>query len=262
MTRNILVTGAASGIGKALCHLLEKEGAAVYAVDRSFEPGQFRHSMVCDLTDPAAISNLPAELPELHGIASVAGVPGTLPAVDVLAVNFLAPKLLVKNLLQQVVPGSALVNVSSVAAARNIVPADQVLALQEVEDIDDIRRWLSANPVSDAQSYDTSKRALTDWTARLAATLLPHEIRAVSVSPGPVQTPILADFTTSMGADAIDRSAAIVGRHGRPEEIASVIAFALSPDSSWVNGIDLCADGGLTAARQAIPLNLHYGARL
>lgn len=261
MTRNILVTGAGSGIGLALSALLEQEGATIYAVDRRFETDRFHHALVCDLSDPTAINELAGQLPELHGVANVAGVPGTRPALDVLTVNFLAPKLMVDNLLPLLAPGSALVNVSSVAAARNIVSDEAVLKLQEVQDTDDIRTWLSENPISDSQAYDTSKRALTDWTARLAATVLPHGLRAVSISPGPVTTPILADFTTSMGADAIARSAATVGRHGHPEEIAAVIAFALSPASSWMNGIDIRVDGGLTAARQAPPLNLKHGAR-
>jgi NAD(P)-dependent dehydrogenase (short-subunit alcohol dehydrogenase family) len=54
-----------------------------------------------------------------------------------------------------------------------------------------------------------------------------------------------------MAAWPIDRSAAMVGRHARPDEIAAVISFALSSGASWVNGIDIPVEGGLFAARAA-----------
>ena len=49
----------------------------------------------------------------------------------------------------------------------------------------------------------------------------------------------------------MERSVATVGRHGRPDEVAAVIGFALSPEASWLNGIDLLVEGGLMAARAA-----------
>lgn len=69
------------------------------------------------------------------------------------------------------------------------------------------------------------------------------------MSPGPVETPILADFRSSMGADRIAAAEALTGRHGRPEEIAQAIFFLLSPRASWVNGVDLKVDGGFHALR-------------
>lgn len=52
----------------------------------------------------------------------------------------------------------------------------------------------------------------------------------------------------------MDRSAAAVGRHGRPEEVAAVVAFALSGAASWLNGIDIPVEGGLFATRTAATL--------
>jgi NAD(P)-dependent dehydrogenase (short-subunit alcohol dehydrogenase family) len=244
----VLVTGAASGIGAALVAVLRDHGQDVIALDRVPGPD----IVECDLSRPASVAAAVAGLPErLGGLANVAGVPGTAPSATVLAVNWLAPKLLATALSPRLVPGAAVVNVASVAAHRNTQPAESLRQLADVTSLDDVTGWLDAHPVEGPAAYDTSKRVLVDWTVLHAASLLSAGTRALSISPGPVETPILRDFATSMGQDAMDRSEAAVGRHGRAEEVAAVIAFALSPAATWLNGIDILVEGGLMAARAA-----------
>ena len=168
-----------------------------------------------------------------------------------LAVNLLAPRRLITGVLPRMRPGGAVVTVASVAAHRSVVPPAGITALLAARTFGDIDAWLGEYPLTGSQAYDTSKHALVRWTQLLAAELLSSGIRALSVSPGPVETGILADFAATMGQAAIDRSAATVGRHARPGEIAAVISFALSDAASWVNGIDIPVEGGLFAARAA-----------
>lgn len=244
----IIVTGAASGIGAALVSQLTASGVPVIGVDRL--PGNGIRG--CDLADPEAVAALLAGLSgPIGGLANVAGVPGTAPAATVLAVNSLAPRLLADGVADRLVPGAAVVSVASVAAYRNTQPPAALAQLAACHDLAGLHAWLAAHPIDGSAAYDTSKRVLVDWTVRQAARLLPRGVRCLSVSPGPVHTPILGDFVATMGRDAIDRSAAAVGRHARPEEIAAVVAFALSPAASWCSGIDIVADGGLLAARTA-----------
>ena len=77
-------------------------------------------------------------------------------------------------------------------------------------------------------------------------------LRFVTVSPAAVSTSILDDFLKAFGP-AVAKNLDRVGRAGTPEEVSAVIAFLLSPDASWVNGIDIIIDGGMGA------LNLPVG---
>lgn len=69
------------------------------------------------------------------------------------------------------------------------------------------------------------------------------------MSPGPIETPILRDFTDTMGQASMDAAISAVGRHGTPREVAAVVVFALSEGASWLNAVDLRVDGGLLSVR-------------
>lgn len=152
-------------------------------------------------------------------------------------------------LVDRLEPGAAVVNVSSLAAHRCLMNQSAIDAIANAGDLDEVDAWINEHRLDGSAAYDASKRALNQFTTQLAARLAPLGHRALTVSPGPIETPILGDFKASMGVDAIARAEAAVGRHGRPEEIAAVIVFALSPGATWVNGIDIPVDGGLGAIR-------------
>lgn len=250
----LVVTGAASGIGLALVRRAVAAGHEVWALDRNPCPEPDARSVLCDLSDPDAIEA--AELPsQVDMLANVAGVPGTAPADTVLAVNTLGMRLLTARCVGTMQRGARIVNVASVAAHRNTLGLPEIARLLEVTDRAGLRSWLDAYPLDGPAAYDTSKRAVLEWTSSLACHLIPRGIGVVSVSPGPTETPILADFEASMGAASIDRSQAAVGRHGTADEIAAVVDFFLSPAASWTNGIDVPVEGGLFATRSALVSN-------
>ena len=240
MRKPVLVTGAASGIGAATVHFLRDVGLKVIGVDRRDA------DEICDLTDSRQIEALIDRLPaHLAGIAHVAGVPGTAAPETVLAVNLLAPRLLSERLVERLEPSEAVVYVASVAAGRSEI---DVMPLLEQSD-GALLAWLESEGLDGSATYDFTKKALVALATHHARAWIHRGVRAVSVSPGPTDTPILADFKATMGEDRIDGAASLVGRHGRPQDSAAAIAFLLGRGAEWVNAIDLRVDGGLIGIR-------------
>jgi len=171
----------------------------------------------------------------------------------VLRVNVLGLRHLTEALLPRLVPGSAVVNVASVAAVRDPAPRELVADLLATTSFEGGLAWCLDHPLDAPSAYRFSKQVLIEWTLQVSAAWRRHGVRVVSVSPGVVDTPILPDFRASMGDAAIDAATAEAGRLAQPDDIAPVIVFLLSAEARWVNGVDLRVDGGLVGARLARP---------
>lgn len=93
-------------------------------------------------------------------------------------------------------------------------------------------------------AYSASKFAVSGMT-RLAAREAPH-IRINAVAPGPVKTPMTAGMEEVLG-NSLPVQGAAIKRYAQPREIATVIAFLLSDEASYITGVVLPVDGGLAA---------------
>lgn len=255
-TPHYAVTGVATGIGAALAALLLARGCRVTCFDvRPPQDAGFPCHAV-DLADLGAIEAAlaPAEGP-FDGLCNNAGVsprPGQEAAI--LTINYFAQRAVTRALLPRLAAGACVVNMASRAGARWRENVQQVQRLAAL-DPRDVAAFVRDERLDATRAYNLSKEALIAWTLAESEAMTARGLRINAVCPGAVATGLLSDFAAAFG-DAMARNVARAGRPGRPEEIASVAAFLLGPDSSWLRGAEISPDGGMGAFAASDALGL------
>jgi NAD(P)-dependent dehydrogenase (short-subunit alcohol dehydrogenase family) len=244
--RRALITGAGSGIGRAVALLLSSRGARVALLGRRAErlaetaagcTGPTPLVLPCDVTDPQAVDSALAATRRVFGgldqLVNNAGQ-GHFGAIEqtsletwnrLLAVNLTGPFLVTRAALPLLEHGAA-------PAVVNVASTLGVVGLRG------------------ASAYCAAKGGLVNWTRALALDLAPLGIRVNAVLPGVVDTEML-DVARAK-PDGVDRRQRLaqglpLGRIGSVEEIAVMIAALLDRSASFVTGAVLTVDGGATA---------------
>ena len=249
--KTVVVTGAASGIGRATALLFAAEGAKVYAADideaglaqTAAESNGEVHTVRCDVCNTEDIKALmdraAAETGGIDAVFNNAGAGGDMAKIDEIEPEGWdrTMHLLLRSVafgIRYAVPhmigrkGAAIVNTSSVAAV---------------------------GPGYSPNAYAVAKAGVLHLTKTSAADLARHQIRVNAVQPGFINTNI---FTTSLEVPAeleaqakgaiamMSQAAQPVARGGQPNDIAEAVAYLCSEAASFVNGTSIIVDGGLT----------------
>ncbi|MEE6176102.1 coniferyl-alcohol dehydrogenase [Mycobacterium sp. 050134] len=246
--KSYVVTGAASGIGDAVARQLLAAGAEVISLDRNAPTAPVSRHVEVDLANPRAIDAAVEVLDGPYdGLMNVAGIPGTAPADLVVAVNALAVRHLTEAFFDRLKPGGSVTIVSSTAGYGWPERLDVIRDLLATETFEDGAAWFKANP-QQGNAYNFSKEVSTVYTMSMGLALAQMGFRINAVLPGPVETPILADFEESMGKDTLDGVKELLGRHAQPDDVAAAMVFLASDSARWINGEALTVDGGITGA--------------
>ncbi|NIM06717.1 MAG: SDR family oxidoreductase [Armatimonadetes bacterium] len=242
-----LVTGASRGIGRGIALRLARDGVVVIvhynqnrraanATVRAIEKkGGKAFPIQADLSSLEGVSDLFRGVDEClkdslgtrkfdilvnnAGISRGGDIEETTEAEfdELIAVNVKAPFFIIQQALPRLRNGGRIINISS-GTARIAMP-------EEV-------------------AYAMTKRALDSLTLALAKQLAPRKITVNTVAPGIIDTDFQADWFEDPRAREFAASVAALGRIGRPEDIADVVAFLVSSEARWITGAFIDATGG------------------
>lgn len=237
--KTILVTGASSGIGKAIAIECSKLEAQLFILGRNENrlketfnelSGEGHEYIVTDLSLSSSFKEFCSIIPCLDGIVHCAGLTKILPFQfvtkedldEVMNVNFYAPaelsRLLLKN--KKINKEGSVVFISSVSGVYCSAVASSI--------------------------YSASKGAVNGLVKGMALDLAPKGIRVNCVNPGMVDTNILTESDITKEQLKEDMKRYPLKRYGKPEEVAYAVIYLLSDASKWVTGSNLLIDGGYT----------------
>lgn len=247
--KTYIVTGVSSGIGAETARILKSRGATIVGVDRN-QTSDVDQFYQADLGDAESIDKLIEALPSgVDGLANIAGVPPTQPANVVLRVNLYGLQRLTLGLISKLSDSASIANLASLAGfgwSNSIDEVKAALALTLTDDVDGFCDDQGLSADTSGRSYFLSKEALIVWAMQNRWTWRDRNISMNCISPGPVDTPILGDFVKTLGARA-EEDMKVMDRPGTPQDVAPVVAFALSADAKWFRGANLTVDGGMSS---------------
>jgi NAD(P)-dependent dehydrogenase (short-subunit alcohol dehydrogenase family) len=250
--KNVVVTGAATGVGAALIELLaELDAAHVTVLDVKAPSGPHDVFIEADLSQEAAVDAAIATIDgAVDALFNNAGVADTMPARTVLAVNYLALRRLSEGLLARMPEGGAIVNTASTAGSQWQSHLTEITEVLDLDDWDKTLEWADAHLAElGVMPYFFSKELVQVHTMRSSRPTIRRGVRTNSVCPSPIDTPLLKDFRETMTDKLIDWNVSETnGRLVTPREVAMVLAFLGSDAAAYVNGVNLLVDSGFMAA--------------
>lgn len=246
----IIVTGGGGGIGRAIAHKFTGAGATVVVVGRTLgkveavateitEMGFHAVAMAADVSSEADVERVIRDTLNLFG------------RIDVMVNNAaVCPQVRLTDMSLGEWNGVITNNLTSVFLfCRGVIPSMLEQGGGVIVNVSSVHALATLDGYS---AYSASKAGIVGLTRAIALDYAKQNIRANTVLPGAVQTPMLESSIKSLDTPREEimkewDDSQPIGRVGQPEEIAAVVMFAASSENSFMTGATLVADGGMTA---------------
>jgi 2-keto-3-deoxy-L-fuconate dehydrogenase len=246
LNKKAVITGAGSGIGKAIALLFAKQGAEVFIVELNKNAARQVHEEIaaaggksmmyeCDITSQAVVRDMFAKIGNIHVLVNNAGIAHIGKADTTSEEDFDRIMMVnvkgVYNCLLAAIPhlrasgGGSIINMASVAALVGL---------------------------PDRFAYSTAKGAVLSMTLSVAKDYIQENIRCNSISPARVHTPFVDGFIAKnypgQEKEMFEKLSKTqpIGRMAKPEEVAALALYLCSEEASFVTGCDYPIDGGFT----------------
>ncbi len=263
--KNVVITGAASGMAKVATDLLLSLGAKVYAIDRNAVEAPVEKSIQGDLSKKESIDAVVAQLPDKIDAAYLCAGVGLRPNWEkfIQMVNFVGSRYLAEALLPKMVDGGSITFISSTGGygwTGNMKMVGQLLAAKTFEDAES---WIDAHidyfkEEGAPDPYQFSKQCMSAYVKAKCRSeeYIMRKIRINAIGPSFTATPLIADFNKAVSRDGSEKSGedemynlflkSWNGRAGLPEEMGYPMVIIGSKLCSYLSGQVVYIDFGMT----------------
>lgn len=252
--RVALITGAGSGIGKAIAQHFAQEGAKVVVADLSIQSAEESAAQICasggeaiavkvDVANQAEVNAMTQRALGTYGTIDIlVNNAGISVGSDILTIDEAKWDLNVNVVLKSVYLCSKAILPTMIANQKGVI-----INISSVNGLTGIGE----------EAYSAAKAAVINLTQNMAVRYGSHQVRVNVICPGTIQTPAWSErFAKDPNVFSNLAKSYPLGRVGQPADIARAVLFLASDDASWITGTTLTVDGGLMAGRSSFANDL------
>lgn len=250
--KNVVITGAASGMGQAAAQLLVDLGARVHALDIADVAVPVVKALKVDMKDGTTIDAALAELPgEIDALFNCAGVPSPpFAAMDTVLINFTGLRYLTEALIPRMPAGSSIASIASTAGMGwkpNLQRVREFLSLEN--SYETAATWLQENAAEVPDGYGFSKQCIIVYTMSRAKELAQQGIRINCIAPSPTDSAFMKKLK---GEGQIPEEAVALflpsnGRYATGDDMGKALVMLNSQLAGFISGNNLPVDFGYCA---------------